>query len=86
MTGGYKIVDFHNTNLVTGAETPVTISGVYSEIENNYRKAILISGLVIDGVEKASSFVECVQGDNSCTLSVYGKTITVSSLDVVSIA
>lgn len=86
MTGGYKIIDFHNTNLVTGSESPVTISGIYSEIENNYRKALMCGNLVIDGVEKANCFVECVQGDNSCTISAYGKTITITSLDVVSIA
>ena len=86
MSGGYKIIDFHNTNLVTGAESPVTISGIYASIENNYRKALMLTGLVIDGVEKANTFAESTHAENSYTFTVYGKTITISNLDVVSVA
>lgn len=86
MTGGYKIIDFHNTNLVTGAESPATIAGIYASIENNYRKALMLSGLVIDGVEKANTYANATAGENAYTFSVYSKTITVNNTDVVSIA
>lgn len=86
MTGGYKIIDFQNKNLVTGAESPVTVAGIYSSIENNYRKALMLSGLVIDGVEKANTYSGATAGENNFTFTVYGKTITVSNLDVVTIA
>ncbi len=55
MDGGYKIIDLKDVNLITG--TPTIIPGIHESIENNYRKAILISGVVIDGVEKADRFV-----------------------------
>lgn len=54
--GGYKIIDLHDVNLVTDANA-VTIPGVHEAIESNHRKPLLLSGLVVDGVEKASQFV-----------------------------
>lgn len=86
MSGGYKIIDFHNVNLVTGTENPVSVSGIYSAIENNYRKALMFSGIVIDGVEKANCYASATSGDNSYTVSLYDKTVTISNTDTVSIA
>lgn len=86
MVGGYKLIDFKSTNLVTGAETPPVISGIYNDIENNYRKAIMLTGLVIDGVEKNNTYAECIQAENACTFTVYSKTITVTNEDKVTVA
>lgn len=82
--GGYQIVDFKDTNITTG--TPVVITGVYSAIENNYRKPILIAGITIDGVEKADCFVDCTLSDGSFTFSIYGKNATIANDDTVTLA
>lgn len=84
--GGYKIIDFGDVNLLTTNADGVTISGVYSAIEHNYRKPLLLHGLVIDGVEKADVYAPATSGDNEYTFSAYGHTITVTSLDIVKIA
>lgn len=55
MKGGYKIIDLQDVNLVTG--TASKIAGIHDAIENNYRKATLVSGIIIDGLEKADRFV-----------------------------
>lgn len=84
LKGGYKIIDFKDNNLTT--ETPVVITGIYSELENNYRKPLLISGITIDGVEKPDCFVSCTHAENSYTFALYGHNVTVSNADSVSIA
>lgn len=53
--GGYKLIDFKENNIVL--TKPTTIKGVYDAIEHNYRKPTLITGLVIENVEKEDIFV-----------------------------
>lgn len=84
LKGGYKIIDFKDNNLTT--ETPVVITGIYNDIENNYRKPLLISGITIDGVEKPDCFIACTHAENSYSFTLYGRTVTVSNADSVSIA
>ena len=60
--GGYKLVDFKETNITLS--TPLTIKGVYEAIENNYRKPICITGLVVGSVEKEDTFVNFEHGEN----------------------
>ena len=84
LKGGYKIIDFKDINLVTG--TASTIAGVYDAIESNYRKAILISGISIDGVKMADSFVELLLVDGTeYTGTLYGKTLTITDTDAVTV-
>lgn len=82
--GGYHITDFKDVN-ITSAEG-ATIVGIYDDIESSHRKAILISGITIDGVEYRDCFVDCTSTDNSFTFSAHGKTFTVSNSDTVTIA
>lgn len=84
LKGGYKIIDFKDINLVTG--TASTITGVYDAIKSNYRKAILISGIVIDGVEKADAFVELTVNTSNYVGSLYGKTLTITNADKVTVS
>lgn len=84
LKGGYKIIDFKDINLVTG--TASTITGVYDAIKSNYRKAILISGIVIDGVEKADAFVELTINASNYVGSLYGKTLTITNADKVTVS
>lgn len=82
--GGYIIVDLGDTNITT--ESGATISGVYSAIEGSYRKAVLLSGVTIDGVEKRDCFI-CPEISNSnYTFTAYGKTFTITSADAITIA
>lgn len=86
MTGGYHIVNFKGVNLETSNETGVTITGVYNSIENSYFKSLLFTGVVIDGVEKNSVYATPIITDGNYTISVYGKTITITNTDNVKIA
>lgn len=79
--GGYKIVNFHDINIVT--TDGATVLGVYESIESSHRKAILISGITIDGVEKPDCFIDCEVSDGNYTFAAYGKTFTVTHDDKV---
>ena len=89
--GGYKIIDLKNTNLtLSGAN----IKGLYEEIESNYRKPILLSGIIINGYEYADQMVNFVSLTAGLTCEVFttGTTafgkylISVNSADHVTIA
>lgn len=80
MKGGYKIIDLKGNDLTSTS----TIDGIYESIEGNYRKALLLSGIVIDDVEKDDTFVTAnVTGDNYVIIA-YGRTITITPDDEVS--
>lgn len=81
--GGYKIIDFKDTNLTAAG---VTIKGVYAAIEDNYRKAILISGIVIENVEMADCFVDLHISSGSYVGTLHNYTLTITAADKVSIA
>ena len=83
LKGGYKIIDFKDINLVTGVG--ISITGVYDAIKSNYRKAILISGISINGVKMADSFIQLSVVSGNYTGTLYGKTITITDTDVVTI-
>lgn len=82
--GGYKIVDFKDINITTGEG--VTVAGVYESIESSHRKAIMLSGVTIDSVEKPDCFVDCEVQDSNYTFSAYGKTWTITNADLVTVA
>lgn len=82
--GGYKIINLKNVAIDT--ENGTTLTGIYNDIENNYRKPLLLSGVVIDGVEKADTFINVIVSDGNYTFATYGKTYTISSDDLIKIA
>ena len=82
--GGYKIIDFRDVNILT--DGGATVTGIYEEIEKRHRKAILISGITIDGVEKPDCFVDCEVSGSNYTFTAYGKTFTITNADKVTIA
>lgn len=82
--GGYQIIDLKNTPLTSGSGAMV-IDGIYSSIEST-NKAILVSGIVIDGVEHNDTFVELTEDGSNYVGTMYGKTITIQDNDVVSVA
>lgn len=83
--GGYKIIDFKNNNLSTSATDGVVINGIYDDIENTYRKPLLFSGIVLEGIEKADVFASVTSSDNTFTVSLYGSTITIDNTDTVKV-
>jgi hypothetical protein len=82
--GGYKIIDFRDVDILTNGGA--TVTGIYEEIEKRRRKAILISGITIDGVEKSDCFVDCEVSGSNYTFTAYGKTFTITNADKVTIA
>lgn len=84
LRGGYHIVDFKDVNITTAEGA--TISGIYEEIEGSYRKAILVSGVTIDGVEQRDTFVDATHTENNYSFTAYGKTFTITNEEKVTIA
>jgi hypothetical protein len=82
--GGYKIIDFRDANILT--DGGATVTGIYEEIEKRHRKAIMISGITIDNVEKPDCFVDCEVSGSNYTFTAYGKTFTITNADKVTIA
>lgn len=84
MNGGYKIVDFKDVNITT--DNGATVAGIFEEIEGSHRKAILVSGVTIDGVEQRDLFVDPVVNSGDYVFSAYGKSFTISHEDKITIA
>lgn len=82
--GGYVIIDFKDINIT--AEAGITVVGIFNDLEASGRKAILVSGVTLDGVEQRDVFVDPVVNSGNYTFSAYGKTFTVTSADGVTIA
>lgn len=84
LKGGYQIVDFDDTDIKS--DGGATIMGIYEQIEGSYRKALLASGIVIDGVEHRDTWIDPTHAENSYTFTAVGKTFTVTHDDKVTIA
>lgn len=82
--GGYKIIDLKDTAIDTTNGT--TITGIHDALENNYRKPLILSGIVIDGTEYADAPISVTNADGTFSFTAYGKTYTVTADDLVKIA
>lgn len=82
--GGYKIINFNDIDLKTGVATK--IDGIYDAIENNYRKPLLFTGLVLNGVEKTDAYVTLSVVGGNYETSLYGVKFTITAEDNVTIA
>lgn len=81
---GYKVLNLKGTDLSSAS---FTLDGVYESIEGNYYKALLLSGIVINSVEKADVFVTAeVDSNANYVIKAYDKTITIASDDTVTVA
>lgn len=81
--GGYKIIDFKDVNITTGEG--ITVTGIYESIESSHRKAIMLSGVTIDNVEKPDCFVDCEVQDSNYQFTAYGKTWVITNEDLVTV-
>lgn len=82
LKGGYQIIDLEDKELTSGVG--MVYEGIYEKIEGN-RKAILISGLNVEGTEYHDTFVELAVSGSNYEGTIYGKTITISDVDVVTV-
>lgn len=55
MRGGYKILDVSGIDI--HSETSVTIKGIYSKIESNYGKPMLLHGLMHNDIDMEDIWV-----------------------------
>lgn len=84
MNGGYKILDFKDVNITS--DSGATVVGIFEEIEGSHRKAILVSGVTLDGVEQRDTFVDPIVNAGSYTFTAYGKTFTITNENKITIA
>lgn len=79
--GGYTILDFENKNFTIG--TPQKIEGVYSQIEKNYSKPIILWGLTINGSAKKALFLNFEKKEGTYTTTEGSYIFNISSDDNV---
>ena len=79
--GGYTIIDFENKNFTIG--TPQKIDGVYSQIDKNYSKPIILLGLTINGSAKKALFLNFMKKGDDYTTTEGSYIFTISSNDNV---
>ena len=82
MRGGYQIIDLQNKPLTTGVGA--TFNGIYDKIKGT-RKAILVTGVNIANTEYHDTHVDFIASGNTYTGIIYGKTITITNVDLVTI-
>lgn len=80
--GGYIIIDLENNDLTNS----FTLEGVYERLEGNYGKAIQLTGITINSVEKADAFVIAKVDNSNFVIDVYGYTLAIDSDDLVTSA
>lgn len=79
--GGYKLIDLQKNDFEDGGNP---IKGIYHSIEASYTKVLLLTGIVIGGVEKNDVYVEELKVvDGSFHLKAYGYDIIVDDDDAV---
>lgn len=83
--GGYRIIDFKDINMTVGG-AGVTIPGIFEAVKNIYRKATMLSGLVIGGVEYPDQYGVFKLAGSDYKITINGTTtITVKSNDLVTV-
>ena len=83
--GGYRIVDFKSTKLTTGGSA-VVIEGIFKAVKNVYKKATLLSGVIIDNVEYPDEYGVFELDGSDYKIAIHGTTtITVKSNDSVTV-
>lgn len=81
--GGYKLIDLEKVDMLE-IEVGVIIKGIHKAIESSYAKPLLLTGIVIDGVEKNDVYIEELKVvDGSFVFKAYGYEITINDEDNV---
>lgn len=79
-TGGYQIIDLKNVQLTGGVGH--IFPGIFDSIESTH-KAILISGMNVDGTEFHDTFVEVAVDGSNFTFTCNGYDCKVEDTDVL---
>lgn len=88
LKGGYRIIDLKGNNLepdVAATVETVIIPGIHDAIEGSHGKPLMLSGIVIDGVEKNDQYIVFTVSSGTYTAPIEGGTLTITSDDEVSI-
>lgn len=81
--GGYIIVSLALLDIASSGATK-EVKGIYEKLEGSYGKPILLTDIVLDGVEKHDIFVMAeVVGTNYVINGVYGKQINITQGDYI---
>lgn len=80
MKGGYQTIDLKKTSL---SGTAATVLGIHANIEGNYKKATLLTGLNFGGVEKADTFVTITLNSQNYECIAHGYKIVITPDDAV---
>lgn len=81
--GGYKLISLDKIDMLE-IEIGVEIAGIHKAIESSYGKPLLLTGIVIDGVEKEDVYIgEMKVIEGSFVFKAYGYEITISAEDEV---
>lgn len=81
--GGYIIVSLALLDIASSGATK-EVKGIYEKLEGSYGKPILLTDIVLDGVEKHDIFVMAeVVGTNYVINDVYGKQINITQGDYI---
>ena len=82
MRGGYKMIDLQDVNLTNNDS--YIIKGIYDSIESNYRKPLLLTGLIVDSIEKTDRYVTFTHSGSAYTSTIEtGLTVTITDGDTV---
>lgn len=83
--GGYKIIDFKNIKFTAGG-AGITIPGIFEAVKNTYRKATMLSGLIIGSTEYPDEYgVFNLDGTNYKVVINGTTTITITPADLVTV-
>lgn len=80
--GGYQIIDLQNKKLTK--DVGMVFDGIYEKIKGT-RKAILLSGLNVDGVEYRDIFVETIKLGPTYSLKCFAEADNINFSGVVTI-
>lgn len=84
MASGFQYIDFKNANLTA---VPIKIDGIYSSIESNYRRVLILKNGNVHGTERSNCTAFCTVVSNNFEL-FYGNPaykILVTPDDMVSL-
>lgn len=79
--GGYLIIDLKNKDLLQLTNdlfTQSELKEIYDVIEHNYHKTVLVSGIVINNIEKNDYITNIYYSNNAYHFKVHGLIITLS--------
>lgn len=82
LKGGYQLIDLEKNDL----SSSFTLEGLYNTITLSNNKSLLVTGIVISGTKKNDVYTTVEKSGDDYTFTIYGKTLTISDEDTVTIS